>query len=166
MALRKATDPVKSDLKCCPEERVTKDEFAKEVNIREKVKRMKRVGGLVSKAFPGGTQMPQYGDFTSSLLRNPLEVIARSDELRQSFLTLPADFRARFDNDMDQVLEYMQDPENAEELIDAGILPDPNPRPAPTLPESFAIELAKQLDVAGIRPPPKAPQEPPERAEE
>lgn len=58
-------------------------------------------------------------------------------EAENSFMSLDADIRARFQNDPGRFLDFVQNPDNAEELITMGLatrpqnIPAPEPAPAP-----------------------------------
>ncbi|WNK15003.1 MAG: internal scaffolding protein [Microvirus sp.] len=48
---------------------------------------------------------------------------------QQSFATLSAEVRARFNNDTSAYVEFLADPSNANEAIQLGLMPTPQPQP-------------------------------------
>lgn len=84
------------------------------------------------------THKGQYGDFvTAGDYQDHLNQII---EAKEAFSTLPAKVRKKFDNDPSTFLEFVQDEENIDEMIEMGLLkalpasPDPvndNPEPDP-----------------------------------
>lgn len=78
---------------------------------------------------------PTYGDFTGIAdFQSARRAILQAED---SFMRLPADFRAKLGNDPQQFLEYIQDPDNRQDLEKRGyVLPasksteDPNPKAA------------------------------------
>lgn len=53
------------------------------------------------------------------------------DAGRAAFMTVPAELRARFDNNPGRFIEYMRDEKNHEEARRFGILEKPKPEPRP-----------------------------------
>lgn len=83
---------------------------------------------IVSRFHKTG-QMPQvqrpamYGDFTDALdFRACQEHLHTAN---QSFAELPAKIRKRFHNDPAEFIEFMNDPDNAEEMIKLGLATKP-----------------------------------------
>jgi len=69
--------------------------------------------------LPGSTKVPMYGDFTSS--GDYQESLNRVLEANELFAALPAKARSRFHNDPQQMLAFMEDPENAAEAVKLGL---------------------------------------------
>jgi len=61
-----------------------------------------------------------YGDFSDlpTDYHTALNIVTQAN---QSFMQLPADMRSKFDNDPGQFLEFVNDPANAQALIDMGL---------------------------------------------
>lgn len=105
---------------------MTKQEFAADCDINNIVKNFMKTGQL-----PLSKRMPHYGDFTSALdFQSSLHVVIRAQE---QFSSLPADVRKRFGNDPAEFLDFINNPENAQEAIKLGlateVVPDPTPEP-------------------------------------
>lgn len=116
---------------------LAKQSFRDEANINNIMARYERTGIIEHQNKFNG----QYGDFTSDLDYHGAmnQVIAAQN----MFETLPAKVRAKFNNDPGQFLEFADNPENSDELIEMGLasapenvtkstgLPDPEPEPEP-----------------------------------
>lgn len=50
---------------------------------------------------------------------------------RQAFAMIPAHMRAQFDNNPQEFLEFIENPENADEMVEMGLLRPPTPDEAP-----------------------------------
>ena len=97
---------------------------------------MKRFG--ITGKMPENPRVPMYGDFTEITdYRSALDAIRQANE---NFAEFPADVRARFNNDPQQLLEFMENPANRAEGERLGLLkvvhnppvgaPVPQPQPA------------------------------------
>lgn len=107
-----------SGLSCDPDEGVTQQQFAEEVDINTIVKRFGLTGEL-----PNGVAMPVSGDFTGvSDYHTALNLVR---EAQAAFMELPASIRSRFDNDPGKVVEFLDDEKNREEAVQLGILAKP-----------------------------------------
>lgn len=62
---------------------------------------------------------PRYGDFSDVSYIESLEKVAA---VRSSFELLPADIRARFDNDPAKVIDFVSDSKNHDECVEMGFL--------------------------------------------
>lgn len=79
------------------------------------VERFIRTGVLESVRQTQG----QYGDFSEiKNYRSALDQVRRAEE---SFMTLPATVRAKFDNDPGQFLDFIHDPTNEKEMFEMGL---------------------------------------------
>lgn len=92
----------------------TKQSFKDEVDINTIVKRFGITGQM-----PVPSRLPTYDDFTGiedyqSALNALLDAAAAFDDLS-------ADIRRKFDNDPQQFLEYVNNPDNRESLYDLGL---------------------------------------------
>ena len=92
----------------------TKQSFKEEVDINTLVKRFGITGQM-----PVPSRLPTYDDFTGiddyqSALNALLDASA-------AFYDLSANVRRKFDNDPQQFLEYVNNPDNRESLYDLGL---------------------------------------------
>jgi phage internal scaffolding protein len=114
----------------CEDATRTQQHFKDETDINNILRQFNITGQLPTKAIT-----PRYGDFTGiydyhSALNS---VIAAEGE----FMTLPAQLRARFDNDPQKLVEFLNNPENKEEAIKLGLLNKPE---ASAQPESTSVK--------------------------
>lgn len=67
---------------------------------------------------------PQFGDFTTTAndYHNALNMVIAAQE---SFDSLPANIRARFDNDPEKLLAFVQDEKNLDEAVKLGLATAP-----------------------------------------
>lgn len=116
-----------------PENRRTKQEFADEVNINTIVRRFGLTGEL-----PKDFRSPMYGDFDMVTdFKSAVDAVVRAGD---EFDRMPAELRARFDNDPQKLLEFVADEGNRDEAIKLGlVLP-------PTVAHPTSTELASKLD--------------------
>ncbi len=74
----------------------------------------------VTGSMPVSPIEPSYGDFSGvSDYHDALNRIRASDE---AFMALPAKIRAKFDNDPNALLQFLQNDENREEAIQIGLI--------------------------------------------
>lgn len=85
-----------------------------EVDINTIVRRF----GLTGK-LPDDVRTPQYGDFTNiGTFHEACNVVAEANEM---FEELPAELRARFDNDPEKYVEFCIDERNLPEMVKLGL---------------------------------------------
>ena len=103
----------------CEDPSLAQQHFKDECDINN-ILRQFNVTGLL----PENSLSPRYGDFTgiSDYHTAINRVIAAEDE----FMSLPAQLRARFNNDPAQLIEFLDTPENLKEAISLGLV---NPQP-------------------------------------
>jgi len=100
----------------CPEPTMTQQSFAQEVDINTIVKRFG-----ISGEMPTGIRMPTYGDFTGvSDFHTAMNAVALANE---SFDAMPAEVRARFNNDPEQFVHFCSDQNNLDEARKMGLVP-------------------------------------------
>ena len=99
----------------CSDESLTQQSFKDEADINTIVRRFGLTGQL-----PQDLQMPVSGDFTgiSDYHTAMNMVLAAQDE----FLRVPADVRARFQNDPAQLMAFLDDPANRSEAVSLGLV--------------------------------------------
>ena len=102
----------------CSDPSLAQQNFKDESDINYIVRQFGLTGQL-----PGQTISPQYGDFTGVLDYHSAvnAVLAAQDE----FMELPAQMRARFDNDPAKLIDFLQNEENREEAIKLGLVDKP-----------------------------------------
>ncbi len=103
-----------------------KQSFREESDVNVIMARWRKTGIL-----PTGTaKQPMYGDFSNAVDYQTARQAV--DEAETSFMALPAKIRTRFENDPYKLLEFMENPENAAEAIELGVIADPSkPEPEP-----------------------------------
>ncbi|WNK14391.1 MAG: internal scaffolding protein [Microvirus sp.] len=77
-----------------------------------------RMFGVTGK-IPESVRVPTYGDF--SMVEDYQTAIHAIREAEASFMQMPADTRARFENDPQQFLEFCENPNNLEEMRKLGL---------------------------------------------
>lgn len=99
-------------------ESVTQQQFREECDINEIVRRFGLTGEL-----PDTYRPPVSGDFTEVTdFYTAMLAVRRAEE---SFLQLPGQLRARFNNDPGRFLEFIEDAGNREEAEKLGLLAKP-----------------------------------------
>jgi len=106
----------------CEDATLTQQHFKDECDINNILRQFNITGQL-----PQQTLSPRYGDFTGiSDYQTALnQVIAAEDE----FMRLPADLRARFDNDPAQLIDFLEKSDNKDEAIKLGLVNKPEDLP-------------------------------------
>lgn len=97
---------------------LTQQEFAKECDINEIVRRFGLTGEL-----PESVNVPRSGDFTGITdYKSAMDAIAKANS---DFMELPAHIRAQFDNDPQKLLVFMEDGKNLEKARELGLVNPP-----------------------------------------
>jgi len=74
------------------------------------------------------THQGQYGDFVGFQdYQTSLNQILEADEM---FMSIPSKIRSRFQNDPEKFLQFAQDPENLDQMIEMGLARPKPPEPA------------------------------------
>jgi phage internal scaffolding protein len=109
----------------CSDPSLAQQNFKDETDINYIVRQFGLTGEL-----PGQTISPQYGDFTGVLDYHSAvnAVLAAQDE----FMDLPAQMRARFDNDPAKLIDFLGNEENRDEAIKLGLVAKPISEPSET----------------------------------
>ena len=94
----------------------TQQHFKDEVNINTIMRKARRSGVLPYK----GDKESHFQDLTGCT--DYLEAQNRVIEIKQKFSELPANIRNKFKNEPDAILKYLQDPKNADEARELGLL--------------------------------------------
>jgi len=118
----------------CEDASLAQQHFKDECDINN-ILRQFNITGLL----PEAPLSPRYGDFTGigdyhTALN---QVIAAEDE----FMRLPADLRARFDNDPAKLIDFLDIPENKNEAIKLGLVNNTEELPQVVeVPQEKAVE--------------------------
>lgn len=99
---------------------MTRQSFAKDADINTIMSRYAVSGVLVDPANVDSARMPRFGDF-SDLVDYPT-LVSRINQAQSDFMTLPSDVRARFDNNVENLLEWIGDPKNVVEAVNLKVL--------------------------------------------
>jgi len=115
----------------------TQQQFAEECDINTIVRRFGLDGEL-----PSTVATPLSGDFTGVVdFQTAMNLVRKAEE---SFATLPARLRSRFNHDPGELIAFLDDPRNRSEAEQLGLValpperprdpPEPTPTPSPTPP--------------------------------
>lgn len=100
------------------EESVTQQQFAEDADINVIVRRFGLTGEV-----PEDFRTPKYGDFTHvSDFQTALNTVKEAEE---EFMRLPAEVRARFQNNPQELLTFVENKDNRDEAIKLGLIPKP-----------------------------------------
>lgn len=107
---------------CPPEEGMTQQQFAEEVDINTIVRRFGLTGEL-----PQNPRPPLIGDFSGITdFKSAMDAVVNAQE---GFMEFPAELRAKFDNDPQRMLEFVSDAKNKDKALEMGLI-----APAPEKP--------------------------------
>lgn len=117
---------------CTKEEGMTKQCFKDECDINKIMEKYIKTGQLPALQ----EKDPSYGDFTTlNDFQEAQELIIKAND---QFEALPAAIRDRFQNDPEQFIAFVENPDNLEEMIKLGVAtkkedikPTPTPDPKP-----------------------------------
>lgn len=99
----------------CKDDTLTKQSFAEECDINTIVRRFNLTGQL-----PEAVHMPTYGDFEGVFdYKTAIDAIALANT---AFMEMPADIRARFDNNPANFVDFCSDERNRDEALALGLL--------------------------------------------
>lgn len=100
---------------------VTQQSFKDECDINKILERFGLTGEM-----PENPRLPQSGDFTGvSDFHTAMTAVRKAEE---GFLELPANLRARFGNDPQNLLEFLEDVKNKDEAVKLGLVEKPPER--------------------------------------
>ncbi|MEO5351179.1 MAG: hypothetical protein H7836_16280 [Magnetococcus sp. YQC-3] len=114
---------VDNGLACC-DDSLAVQSAEEESNINTIVRRFGLTGEL-----PNDLRMPISGDFSGVPDFHAAMNMVRSAQ--EEFLRVPADIRARFSNDPQQLMSFLEDDSNRDEARKLGFLKAPDPVPEP-----------------------------------
>lgn len=99
----------------CEEPSLAQQHFKDECDINN-ILRQFNITGLL----PESPLSPRYGDFTGIVdYHSALNAVIAAED---GFMTLPAEIRARFDNDPANLINFLDDPENKHQAIELGLI--------------------------------------------
>lgn len=105
-------------LVCDPEEGRTQQSFAEECDINTIVRRFGLTGEM-----PQNLRMPVSGDFTGVTdFQTAMNAVRQAQE---AFMELPGEMRARFDNDPQKLISFLEHDGNREEAVKLGLVNKP-----------------------------------------
>lgn len=97
---------------------LTKQSFRDETDINLIVKRF-----MVTGELPPPKRMPSFGDFEGTFdFQTSLNAVT---EAREAFYSMPAEVRARFNNNPQLLMEFLDDGRNKDEAIRLGLVDAP-----------------------------------------
>lgn len=121
----------------CPEETLAQQSAKEDADINTLVKRFGITGQMpVLERIPLMDDFTDIGDFKTAM--------DRIIEAQDVFMTMPADVRARFQNDPQQFLEFTSDEKNRDEMQKMGML-----KPKPQDPEPMAVRVIQDPPAKG-----------------
>lgn len=109
---------------CTPEEGMTQQHFAQDADINTIVKRF---GITDHSQLPAVTDPRYFGDFTDA--PSFREALHNLMDAQERFDNLPADIRHKFNHDPINLYEWINDPSNADEAANLGLLKRMEPTP-------------------------------------
>jgi len=99
----------------------THQSFGKDANINVIMAKYKKTGVLVDPLLVSSDRQPRFGDFSD--LSDYGVRYARIKQAQEDFMTLPAVVRAKFNNDVENCLTFISNPENLKEAVALKLLP-------------------------------------------
>jgi phage internal scaffolding protein len=99
----------------CEEPSLAQQHFKDECDINNILRQFNVTGML-----PASTLSPRYGDFTG--IGDYHTALNRVMAVQDEFEALPAQIRARFDNDPAQLIEFLENSENRSEAEKLGLI--------------------------------------------
>lgn len=99
----------------CEDESLAIQSAAEEADINTIVRRFGLTGQL-----PSGVAMPRYGDFSNLPdFHTAMNMVRQAQE---GFMNVPAEIRARFGNDPQQLMQFLEDDRNRDEAVKLGLV--------------------------------------------
>ena len=129
MKIRKAYDKHERQGFQTTGESLTQQHFANEADVKTIIKKHDRTG-IISHVARG---VAQYGDYSEvNEYREALDMVNNENN---SFMELPSEIRAMFENDAGSFFEFATNPANDEKMAELGLkkappLPEPPVKPA------------------------------------
>jgi len=99
----------------CEEPTLTQQHYKDETDINNILRQFNITGQL-----PQAALSPRYGDFTGIVdYQTALNAVIAAED---GFMTLPADLRAQFGNDPEQLINFLDNPDNKDQAIKLGLI--------------------------------------------
>lgn len=98
---------------------MTRKEFATDADINHILERYQETGFLVDPLHPS-TRRPMFGDFSN--VQDYQSALDALNQAQDDFMQLPARVRARFENNPQKLLDFLNNPDNIDEAISLGLL--------------------------------------------
>lgn len=121
MRLRGECKPLVFDPKDVRSRSMAHQSFAKDADINTIMSRYAVSGVLVDPLNVDSGRTARFGDFSD--LTDYAQLVSRVNQAQEDFLTLPSLVRARFDNSVENCLNWIADPANVREAVELGLLP-------------------------------------------
>lgn len=99
----------------CQDPTLTQQQFADECDINNIMRQFGQTGML-----PDAPLSPRYGDFSG--IGDYHTAMNRVIAAKEEFMSLPANIRARFDNEAGNLIEFLNNEENRKEAEELGLL--------------------------------------------
>lgn len=101
---------------CSKDPEITQQHQAADCDINNIVRKFNKTG-LITHV---NNKKPMYGNFSN--VQEFKEMQNRIVEVNEQFMQLPAELRAKFGNDPEQLVEFVSNPENTKIAVELGIL--------------------------------------------
>lgn len=134
-----------------PEKGKTQQQFETQTNINNIVARYRKTGVLGNPLAPNMRQAV-FGDFSSGA--DYQSVCNRIINAQNEFMGLKPELRARFGNDVGQLVDFMSKPENRKECVELGLLPKSVLPVPPETPRNFNNKEDNDAKNAQVTPKP------------
>lgn len=118
---------------------LTKQSFTKECDINTIMAKYQKTGAIDHVNKHEGS----YGFASSDDFQESLNIVARGQTM---FDELPSSIRTKFENDPAKFLEFVQNPENIEEMREIGLANKLKPEPIPAK-QSEAIKTKPESEI-------------------
>lgn len=99
---------------------LTQQNMKQECDINNIMKKFQKTGALIH----ANNRSPEYGFATSQDFRESMEIVTHAQEM---FDELPSSIRAKFSHNPENFLEFVQNPENASEMVSLGLSEETQP---------------------------------------
>lgn len=133
-------------LDCSVEPSLTKQSFADECDINNIMRRYERDGVIDHVKQYGGS----YADVTEGFdYHRAMNVVAYAQEM---FMSLPASIRSKFSNDPGAFLEFAQNPENLEKMVEMGLAVKRPDAPGPVKVEVVSSPVVPDVKDKDVKP--------------
>lgn len=110
----------------CEDKSLAQQQFKEETDINEIVRRFGLTGQM-----PEDLRVPTYGDFTDVMdFQTAMNAVTQAQE---QFMALPAELRAHFANDPQNLMTFLDDDRNRAEAEKLGLLKPHVVQPAPAI---------------------------------